>query len=352
MSNPARSARQVHPALLDALDRMRRAEECAVLHFAEILKRKLFRKLGYPSIAAYAAGALQFTPNKTREFIRLAEALDELPVLRRAVKRQAISWTKARTLSRVASPETEQAWLAVAAKSSCRELEAKVKQARKAQPEEAPGLFAPPAEPAPLPAPKSSVGFILAPEQRARLEACLERLRKRGERRSREELLLAAFDALLAEAELPRQPLKDDDSHDSDLPDSRRASRDAGGPPYQIVVYRCERCGDARLPGGEVLRPAVAEAAACDCRLQVEGKPNRASIPPAKRRQALVRDRHRCSLPGCGSTRFLEVHHLGPRAQGGGNGPENLITLCSACHRLAHEKPQALARLGFATAST
>jgi hypothetical protein len=33
--------------------------------------------------------------------------------------------------------------------------------------------------------------------------------------------------------------------------------------------------------------------------------------------------------------RKLTVHHLIPRKEGGGNNPENLITLCGACHDIA-----------------
>jgi predicted HNH restriction endonuclease len=43
-------------------------------------------------------------------------------------------------------------------------------------------------------------------------------------------------------------------------------------------------------------------------------------------------------MKGCGQTRFLEVHHLMPRAAGGKNSADNLITLCASCHRLLHER--------------
>jgi 5-methylcytosine-specific restriction endonuclease McrA len=75
------------------------------------------------------------------------------------------------------------------------------------------------------------------------------------------------------------------------------------------------------------------------------GKRNTATIPPAIRRKVLARDRHCCRAPGCGHTKFLEVHHIRSRADGGGNDLENLITLCSACHRLGHEKPEVMAHL-------
>ena len=34
----------------------------------------------------------------------------------------------------------------------------------------------------------------------------------------------------------------------------------------------------------------------------------------------------------------MHLHHLVPRAHGGGHDPENLVTLCGACHRLWHEQ--------------
>ncbi|MFN2371745.1 MAG: HNH endonuclease [Candidatus Krumholzibacteriia bacterium] len=68
------------------------------------------------------------------------------------------------------------------------------------------------------------------------------------------------------------------------------------------------------------------------------GHRNAATIAPRVRREVLARDRHRCQGPGCGRTRFLEVHHVVPRERGGTNASANLVTLCAACHRLWHER--------------
>ena len=46
---------------------------------------------------------------------------------------------------------------------------------------------------------------------------------------------------------------------------------------------------------------------------------------------------HQCRRKGCSHTRYLDLHHLIPRTDGGTNEAENLVTLCSACHRLLHE---------------
>ena len=40
----------------------------------------------------------------------------------------------------------------------------------------------------------------------------------------------------------------------------------------------------------------------------------------------------------CENRRWLDVHHVVPRAAGGSNAPENLITLCSAHHRIEHDR--------------
>jgi hypothetical protein len=69
------------------------------------------------------------------------------------------------------------------------------------------------------------------------------------------------------------------------------------------------------------------------------------SCPNAKvwartRQQVLTRDNTRCRM--CGSARTLEIHHMVPRVKGGSNLPDNLITLCSMCHKKAEKlnRPQ------------
>jgi len=91
--------------------------------------------------------------------------------------------------------------------------------------------------------------------------------------------------------------------------------------------------------GEQQLSKAALEAALCDAQVLEPGKRNSSTIPPAKRKQALARAKHRCQMPGCNHRHFLEVHHRVPRERGGGNDPDNLVVLCSGCHRLLHERP-------------
>ena len=48
------------------------------------------------------------------------------------------------------------------------------------------------------------------------------------------------------------------------------------------------------------------------------------------------RDHKRCVVPGCSNHRYLDVHHLDLRSEGGGHDPERLAVLCGAHHRAVH----------------
>jgi 5-methylcytosine-specific restriction endonuclease McrA len=52
------------------------------------------------------------------------------------------------------------------------------------------------------------------------------------------------------------------------------------------------------------------------------------------RADVLERDGYQCAL--CGDTRTFQLHHGAPRRGDAWDVEENLITLCPACHRVAH----------------
>ncbi|MFH1842952.1 MAG: HNH endonuclease signature motif containing protein [bacterium] len=325
-----------------------RAEQNVVLWFAEVNERRLFKQLGYGSIQQYAEQALEFSRSKTFQLLRLVDSLEKLPQLKEAVTDGKIGWTKAREVAKVATPRTEGQWVSTAKDSSRRELEVKVArtkqraaQAAKRNPAQA---ELPVAEPSrnngdlvesSVTQTPVSMTLQMTPLQRARFEALLEKVRKSDvvtAGMSREEILLAALETM---AQTEPAATSGPDSEQQQCPRVHSAS------PYQIIVYQCERCKEQTIQAaGEhrKIAPAHAEAIACDARVLEPGRRNRAGIPPAIRREVMARDGYHCQSPGCRHTHFLELHHLQPCVEGGDNSPANLSTLCSACHRLAHER--------------
>jgi hypothetical protein len=244
------------------------------------------------------------------------------------------------------------------------------------------------------------VSVRFTPEQYARYEGFLEKLRKQGCRESREELLLGGLEALVStEREFPRgtggrvarrSPARRSDgapngvvgressraedngrpprqvpqlagtqvnagsersvepaSEDCSKPGGARF-RSTGRPefprgntsPYQVVVQVCEDCEKAEVVtsrGSKPITPGTLKAILCDAKVYRRGEKNRSTVPPSVKLEAMVRDRHQCQGVGCGSVRFLNVHHIVPREAGGPNTLENLITLCSGCHRTLHD---------------
>jgi hypothetical protein len=110
-------------------------------------------------------------------------------------------------------------------------------------------------------------------------------------------------------------------------------------PVYQVYVRTCEECDRGWVEGRngpEPLDTATLRAILCDARISRPGEPNRHQVPPRLRRATLERDGYRCRVRGCASHRFLNVHHVTPRAKGGRNHLAGLVTLCAPCHRLLH----------------
>lgn len=62
------------------------------------------------------------------------------------------------------------------------------------------------------------------------------------------------------------------------------------------------------------------------------------------RKETLLRDKNICQKCGYSALRYMQVHHILFRRNGGHDGVDNLITLCNSCHRLVHWESENKAR--------
>jgi 5-methylcytosine-specific restriction endonuclease McrA len=322
---PDLDANQAHIALKKSVKILDQAQHCVVLWFGEIMRRELYRDLEFSTMRSYAMEELGFSPTRAGDFIRLARKLETLPMVKKEVATGKLGYTKAREISSVADPTNELEWVKVAKEQSRRELEATVRQAKKLASQQRKNnpdqgeLMPRPVPSAPPASVPVRVGFELTPAQYARYEAMLAKIGHRG---SKADLLLDMVEALLVSDEnAPRGAFAD--------------------PHYQIHIHECPTCAKATVqtPKGEMeITKTEVETAREDAQIHKPGGRNKSTIPPRIRREVLARDRHHCRRKGCNHTRFMEIHHIIPRSQGGANDPENLVTLCTSCHKLLHEK--------------
>ena len=342
--SPDQPAAKVHVLLRSSLAVMDNAQQCAVLWFGEVMKRGLYRDMGCSSINQYAVRELGFSKSKAGDFIRLARQLENLPAVREAVASGELGYTKAREIVSVATPETQDAWLK-AAKGTRKELVnevKKVKQAAKVDPGQ--GVLLPSSPPVVAPR-ELPVRFVvdLSPEHEARRSALLERLHKLGGvPTDRAEFMLESMAAFL---EIREMEIADgtDAVAEPHKSTHKRPPRGvlANRPPVQIHVHEDAKTGRMTVQcdsGERELSKTDADRIRCDAAVCEHGGRNTTTIPPRVRREVLARDQHRCQAPGCGRTRFLEVHHIAARSSGGSNHSDNLVTLCASCHRLWHER--------------
>jgi hypothetical protein len=280
-------------------------------------------RLGYGSFREYIERLFGYGARLVQDKLRVAEALEDLPELARALQTGGACWSALRELTRVAVPETQAEWLAAAAGRTVRDVEQLVAGH---------GLGSRPGDPSDAAARRHVLRFDVSGEVLASVREAFAKLRHdAGEPLDDDAALL-----LMARAVL-------------------EGPADSGKSSYQLAVTVCESCRRGTVQGnGEPVQvePEVVEMAACDAqqlgRLDQESVGAHAgvhatplpratqTIPPAMRRHVLRRDRGRCVVPGCRHAIYVDLHHLVARAEGGQHDPDQLVTLCGAHHRALH----------------
>ena len=114
MDTRTETATQITKRLRNLAREARRAEAELAEGLLEVQRRRLFRKLGYARIGDYAEAELDLTRAKTKDLLEIAARAPRLPAIGRAFREGELCWTKARQLVRIATPETEEAWIAKA----------------------------------------------------------------------------------------------------------------------------------------------------------------------------------------------------------------------------------------------
>jgi hypothetical protein len=332
------------------------------------LRQGVHRHLGFGSFIEYVEVLFGYKRRSVEEKLRVAEALEVLPVLGNALRQGQLNWSAVRELTRVATSETERAWREVARGKSVRQIEELV-AGRK--------LGDTPDSPADPKLRRHVLTFEVRPETLAMFRDALAKLRRdAGEPLDEETALLLMARQILG------------------------GPTDTGRSNYQVALTVCEQCGRGFQQGrGEQLEVEsdVTQMACCDAQYIgrfTDAKPgsahangeareapgtgesahvggetrkessvagdrgvdvvaglvaaaqgqrvrpgiSRASqgIPPATRRLVLRRDHGQCVVPGCRHAVFVDVHHLQLRSEGGNHDADSLVVLCAAHHRALH----------------
>jgi hypothetical protein len=306
---------------------------------------------GFTSCAHWLNWRTGLAMGAAREKVRVARALAELPRLSGAMRRGALSYSKVRALTRIATPETETSLLDFARSATAAHVERPVRAWRRVDRIDAAvnedeqrrhasrhldtwvdedGMLVVRGRLSP------EVGAVV---QRA-LEAAADQLCHESEDKTEVSASQRRADAfgLLAESVL-----------------AGNLDPGAAGDRYQVVVHvNVDVLRDDAGKEQSALEdedgihvPAqTSRRIACDASRVVMrhgpdgtvldvGRKTR-TIPPAIRR-ALAARGHTCRFPGC-SCRHCDAHHVRHWAAGGPTRLDNLVLLCRRHHRAVHEE--------------
>jgi hypothetical protein len=267
------------------------AEEAKWLVIAQ--RERVHEELGLGSFREYVERVLGYAPHTAIERIRVAEELTALPKLRAALAAGDCSYSALREVTRVATAETEAQWLTAIVGKTAREIEPMVRGRQKGDAPDAPRD--PDLQP-------RVMRFEVPPDVFAMF---------REARKAFEDELGERMDDNAVFAELCRRGLR---------------GGDKTAPTHQIALMACPECGaGSQDAAGRVvdIAPEIMEHAQCDAQRvgRVDAQVPEmmtTDIPEPTRRAVERRDRNRCTVPGCGATRHLEIHHIIHIEYGGG----------------------------------
>jgi hypothetical protein len=284
--------------------------------------------------------------------VRVARALEELPLITAEFAAGKLSYSKVRSVTRVATPENEDKLVTLAAYATAVQVDRAVRAYRSVSPDDTEteaanarhaerslrydwadggsleGHFRIPPEIAAIFLKAVAVARNQIPSDPD--EEMRTAVRTRELATTNCDALIVMADALLA----------------------RETGERSSGARFQIQinvdaeVLAGDTEGTCELDGGPAIAPETARRLSCDASIveAVHDAADRAhpssqkapAIPAATRRAVHARDQG-CRFPDCGGRVFTHIHHVRHRAHKGGNEMANLVELCWFHHRLVHE---------------
>jgi hypothetical protein len=293
-----------------------------------------WRALGYLHALEYLEEVFGYAPRTAQEKLRVARDLGELPAMEAALERGEMPYSIVRELSRVATSATETTWIEKARGRNYRQVEQMLAGRKKGdEPTDAPDLA------------------LIEHEVTWKLDAATRALLRETRRHIESELGHAIDDATFVEMLCRRateEPIHSSTSGGTNASDSSGGSnanespRAVFRPRVMIHITTCRVCKKSAQHGAGVsfaLSKEEIERAACDAIVADDELGTRATskIPSSTRRRVFERDEFRCRLPGCRSSRNLDIHHVKHQADGVDHRTGNLALVCGGHHKLHHD---------------
>ncbi len=278
---------ELHMEAITVAAKFHKAESRLISILQEIDGHSQFRKLQCSSLFDYGTRILKLSEANTLNFIAVARKSKTVPELKKAIEDGILTVSKARKITPVITTENKDHWIGLASELSKNNLEKEVARV----------------------CPKAAVTDRAQhiSEDRVKLtigisEEVLGLLKRVQDLESQRTRSAVNYEATIKQAlELYINKL--------DPVEKAKRSQLKNAPPEHVL-------GHAQIPF------------------------HRQTIPQNLKHEIYLRDKGKCTQPGCENSRWIDIHHIIPISRGGTNELPNLTTLCSGHHRKVHGKVQ------------
>ncbi len=306
----------------------------------EFDQRGGFLKWGFDGTARWLAWRCDLSLATAREKVRVAQSLAHLPLVSAAFSTGELSYSKVRSLTRVADRSNEEKLVAFALRNTAMHVAERCRELR-----------------------------MGVPQSASLAERAFANRSLRIHRNSERATMSVVIDLPLEAGELIEKALdkaRDDECLEiPDLVDTSWSTRQAdafvtmlkeylagegngkGDPNNYLVNIHVDQSALAGGVGRSSVPIETVKRLCCDGKAVVmteteDGEPlsiGRKSriVPLGIERAVRARDKQCCRFPGCTNRRFLHSHHIDHWAGGGETRVDKLITLCTKHHTLVHE---------------
>ena len=310
-----------------------------LLLVAEYDRREGWRGWGMASCAHWLNWKCGISLRTGHDHIRVARCLEELPLVRDTFSRGELSYSKVRAITRIATPETEEALVMWARHGTASHLERIVGAFRRQELREELGEAQRRYASQSLTYKVQEDGsyrftVVLPPDDGARLVAKVEAEAKR-------------IDAL-PDVDLTREARHAQAVVNLTEECSGECSAEHSEDEAEVVIHidadlwaGGEEGERSHIEGGPAIPPETARRLGCSARvhsvIERQGEPiattDSLRLPNRRQRRLLrARDHNTCQYPGCDRTVHLVPHHVRHYAKGGRTRVVNMVLL-----RLSHE---------------
>ncbi|MEE9333761.1 MAG: DUF222 domain-containing protein [Granulosicoccaceae bacterium] len=338
-----------------------------MLVLREFDERGGWLKWGFTDALPWLRWRCDLLANAARDKLRVAHALKALPKISDAFERGGLSYSKVRSLTRIADRQNEKELIAMATDVSAANVEAFCRQrvnttkasttdANRAYSQRSLRMWQ-----------YDSTGIVsfnleLSIEEGELFQKAIEKaaMQLSANTSNTPDVLAlenSSWHSLQADAamQLAREYLDGSGNASNDCNDANsndRARAGSAADNYQVVVHVDEtalvagKASQANQVGSSQLPIDTVRRLCCDGSIvpiieNAKGEPLSVgrkvrTITTGIRRALWARDKG-CAFPGCECKRYVDAHHIKHWADGGETALHNLVLLCTKHHRLLHE---------------